>query len=168
MSTIADLSEITRLQKQSDQPTEPVDLAAVIQEVLLDIAPAVEKANAQVLIDVEPCLSIRFAPKNLRSVVYNLLSNAVKYRDPQRPPILQISCEAAEGYQIFTVADNGMGMDLSGDTKLFGMFQRLHDHVEGTGVGLYIVKKVIENAGGRIDVESEVGRGSTFRVFFKQ
>ncbi len=168
MNTIADLSDITRLQKQSDQPTELVDLAAVIQEVLMDIAPVVEKANARVLIDVTECLSIRFTPKNLRSVVYNLLSNAVKYHDPQRPPVVRVRCEATDGYQIFTVVDNGLGMDLTGDTKLFGMFQRLHDHVEGTGVGLYIVKKVIENAGGRIEVESEVGRGSTFRVFFKQ
>ena len=166
MNTIAELSEIARLEKQSNQPAEPIDLAAVIQEVLEDIAPAVEEANAQVLIDVAQCSTIRFSPKNLRSVVYNLLSNAVKYCDPLRPPVVRVSCQAAEGYQIFTVADNGLGMNLTEDTKLFGMFQRLHDHVEGTGVGLYIVKKIIENAGGKIEVTSQVGQGTTFQVFF--
>ena len=166
MNTIADLSEIARLEKQSNQPAEPIDLAAVIQEVLEDIALAVEEANAQVLIDITQCSTIRFSPKNLRSVVYNLLSNAVKYRDPLRPPVVLVSCQAAEGYQIFTVADNGLGMNLTEDTKLFGMFQRLHDHVEGTGVGLYIVKKIIDNAGGKIEVTSQVGQGTTFKVFF--
>ena len=168
MNTIADLSDIVRLQKQANQASELLDLAEVIEEVRLDMASAIEEANAQLNIQVEDSALIRFAPKNLRSVVYNLLSNAVKYRDPQRRPIIDIRCEVADEYQLLTVADNGLGMDLSREGKLFSMFQRFHDHVEGTGVGLYIVKKIIENTGGRIEVESQVGEGSTFRVFFKR
>ena len=168
MRTILDLSDIARLQRQGSEPEEPMDLPKVIEEVRLDIASLIEQADAQLDIDVMGCGPIRFAPKNLRSIVYNLVSNAVKYHDPERKPLVCIRCEEAEDYQVLTVADNGLGMDLSKDNQLFGLFRRLHTHVEGTGIGLYIVKKIIENAGGKIKVESEVGVGTTFRVFFKR
>ena len=168
MRTIADLSDVARLQRKDQEPEAMVDLEAVINEVLLDIAPAIEQANAQIEVDVTGCGPIRFAPKNLRSVVYNLLSNAVKYRDPTRPPIVRVHCEVEEGYQALTVADNGLGIDLTGDRSLFGLFQRFHSHVEGTGIGLYMVKKIVENAGGVIHVESTVGVGTTFIVRFKR
>ena len=168
MRTIADLSDVARLQRKDQEPEAMVDLEVVINEVLLDIAPAIEQANAQIEVDVTGCSPIRFAPKNLRSVVYNLLSNAVKYRDPTRPPIVRVHCEVEEGYQALTVADNGLGIDLTGDRSLFGLFQRFHSHVEGTGIGLYMVKKIVENAGGVIHVESTVGVGTTFIVRFKR
>jgi len=65
------------------------------------------------------------------------------------------------------VRDNGLGLHLTPDRPLFGLFQRYHTHVEGTGVGLYVVKKLVENAGGRIAVRSELGVGSVFTVYFK-
>jgi signal transduction histidine kinase len=69
---------------------------------------------------------------------------------------------------VLSVEDNGLGMDMQHEEKIFALFKRLHSHVEGTGVGLYMVRKIIENAGGRIEVESQVGVGSAFRVYFKQ
>ena len=166
MGTIADLSEITRIQKQADQPTELIDLSAVIEEVTMDIALDIEAANAHLDVEVGECEAVRFPPKNLRSVIYNLLSNAVKYRDPYRTPIIRIRCKKIENYQVLTVADNGLGMDLTRSNKLFTMFQRFHDHVEGTGVGLYIVKKIVENSGGKIEVARQLGKGTTFTVYF--
>jgi signal transduction histidine kinase len=79
-----------------------------------------------------------------------------------------VACYQEDAYLVLSVEDNGLGMDLSHKNKIFGMFQRLHDHVEGSGVGLYIVKKIIENAGGKIDVQSRVGQGSIFWVYFRQ
>ena len=167
-TTIADLSEIAWLQQQSDQPLELLDLSAVIDDVRMDIASSIEIAQAHLDIDVSACGLVRFSPKNLRSIVYNLLSNAVKYRHPDRTPLIQVRGEQTEDFQILTVADNGLGMELNEEHRLFTMFQRFHDHVEGTGIGLYIVKKIIDNSGGKIEVESEVGEGTTFRVFFKR
>jgi signal transduction histidine kinase len=69
---------------------------------------------------------------------------------------------------VLLVEDNGLGIDLSQEDKIFAMFKRLHDHVEGSGVGLYIVKKIIENAGGKIEVQSEVDRGTIFKVYFRK
>ena len=168
MKTIANLSEITKLQKEANQPAESVNLAEVIREVQMDIAQDIEKAQAQINVSIYACGPIHFAPKNLRSVVYNLLSNAIKYRSPHRKPVIDIRCEETPEYQVLTVSDNGLGMNLTAESKLFTMFRRLHDHVEGTGVGLYIVKKIVENAGGKIIVKSQLDQGSTFTVYFKR
>ncbi len=64
--------------------------------------------------------------------------------------------------------DNGLGMDMRQEEKIFGLFKRLHAHVEGTGIGLYIVRKIMENTGGKIKVESQVEVGSTFKVYIKR
>jgi signal transduction histidine kinase len=109
---------------------------------------------------------VLFAEKNLRSVVFNLLSNALKYCCPDRVPEVRIRARAEAEYVVLEVQDNGLGLDARNEQKLFGMFQRFHDHVEGSGIGLYMVKKMMENTGGRIAVQSELGVGSTFMVYF--
>ena len=79
---------------------------------------------------------------------------------------MRIRCRpVADGFIALQVRDNGLGLDLREDRKLFSMFQRLHDHVEGSGVGLYMVKKMVENAGGRVEVKSRLDKGSTFTVY---
>ncbi len=83
-------------------------------------------------------------------------------------PIIDIRCESTPTHQVLTVKDNRLGMESGRLSQLFTMFKRFHDHVEGTGIGLYMIKKMIENAGGRIEVESQVGVGSTFKVYFKR
>ncbi len=84
--------------------------------------------------------------------------------------MVRIGCHKQADYYLLQVEDNGLGLDLSEDKreKLFGMFKRLHTHVEGSGIGLYMVKKMVENAGGRIEVESQLGKGTTFKVYFKR
>ncbi len=143
-------------------------MAAIIEEVRLDLDQQIAAADAELVVDVAACPSVPFAIKHLRSVVYNLLSNALKYRNPARRLRVLISCERAEGYAVFAVQDNGLGLAQSRQKDLFTMFKRFHSHIEGSGVGLYMVKRIVENAGGRVEVESEVGVGSTFRVFIRQ
>lgn len=165
--TITHLTDISRLQKEHSQASEQVLLATVIKEVQLDLTPLLQQTQARLEVDLPADLTLTFSEKNLRSVVYNLLSNALKYRHPDRVPAVRIRCWPQEGYQVLEVQDNGLGLDLTqGQERLFAMFQRLHTHVEGTGIGLYMVKKMVENAGGRIEVQSQLGQGSTFRVYF--
>ncbi|QMU27828.1 PAS domain-containing protein [Adhaeribacter radiodurans] len=164
--TIDHLTEITKLQKENSEEASPVNLAALLNEVQLDLAPIMEAAQAQIVIDISLCPTIRFSEKNLRSIVYNLVSNAIKYHSPDRLPKVRVFCTLTDNYQILSVQDNGLGLDLAQQHKLFAMFKRLHNHVEGTGIGLYMVKKIIENAGGKIQVESKLGEGSTFHVYF--
>ncbi|MEK6481924.1 PAS domain S-box protein [Catalinimonas sp. 4WD22] len=164
--TIAVLSDVVKLQKEYEGDVVLVDLEAVMQEVQLDLQPMIREFGAELEIDLTDCPFIRFSEKNLRSVIYNLLSNAIKYHSPERLPKIHIRCESSGEYKILTVKDNGIGMRKNGLDQIFNMFKRFHTQVEGTGIGLYMVKKLVVNAGGHIKVESQEGEGTTFRVYF--
>ena len=160
--TIGHLTDISQLQQP--EATETVDLAALIRGVQLDLAPLIEAAAARLTVRAADCQPVRVAPKTLRSVVYNLLSNAVKYRAPDRPAEVQLRARCTPHSVELEVQDNGLGLSETQQGQLFGMFRRLHTHVEGSGVGLFMVKRLIENAGGTIVVRSQVGVGTTFTV----
>jgi signal transduction histidine kinase len=101
----------------------------------------------------------------LAQLFQNLIGNAIKFRRDVPPLIRIIATDAADGFAQFTVEDNGIGIDKEHLERAFVIFQRLHDREKysGTGIGLAIVKKVVEHHGGRVWIESEVGRGSRFR-----
>ena len=162
--TIGHLTDISRLQQAHAQPSEEVSLAETIDGVRLDLATELAATRAQLSIDVADCPTLSFSPKNLRSILYNLLSNALKYRAPDRPPVVEVRCHRAQQHILLEVQDNGLGLNEAQQGQLFMMFQRLHSHVDGSGVGLYMVKKIVENAGGTITVQSELGVGTTFTV----
>ncbi|OUJ75154.1 hypothetical protein BXP70_03770 [Hymenobacter crusticola] len=164
--TIEHLTTVSRLQKEHDPPTEPVALAPIIEDVRLDLAPLLQQTGGRLQVNVQHCPLLTFSEKNLRSVVYNLLSNALKYRHPDRLPVVHVRARQEEPYVVLEVEDNGLGFDLAREEQLFAMFQRLHTHVEGTGIGLYMVKRMVENAGGKISVHSQVGVGTTFTIYF--
>ncbi len=164
--TIEHLTDVSKLQKEHDQPTSQVPLAPVIEDVRLDLAPLLQQAAGRLLVDVRAVPAVTFSEKNLRSVVYNLLSNALKYHHPDRVPEVRVSARFDGPYAVLDVQDNGLGFEASQQDQLFAMFQRLHTHVGGSGLGLYMVKRMVENAGGKIAVRSEVGVGSTFSVYF--
>ena len=162
--TLSQLTDISRLQQAHAQVPEQLNLAALVEHVRLDLAPLLAAAGARLTVEVQACPSISFSPKNLRSIVYNLLSNAVKYQDPARLPLVQLRCYRRGTAVVLEVQDNGLGLNALQQGKLFQMFVRLHDHVPGSGIGLYMVKKIVENAGGTIAVHSQPGVGSTFAV----
>jgi PAS domain S-box-containing protein len=166
-ATIGDLTEVARIGKESSEDVASLAVDAVLDEVRQDLAPQIAEAGATLEVALD-CPPLHFSRKDLKSILYNLLGNAVKYRSPDRPPRVRIACREEGPYQVLTVADNGLGMDMRQEHKIFALFKRLHAHVEGTGIGLYIVKRMIENAGGRIEVESQVGVGTTFRVYFRR
>jgi signal transduction histidine kinase len=163
--TIGQLTDVARLSQDNDEaPTEPVDLAALIEDVRLDLADDLAETDAQLSVEVATCPRVQFAPPHLRSIVFNLLSNALRYRAPERVPKVRLHAICTSGEFVLTVQDNGLGLTAEQQSKLFRLFKRLHTHVQGSGVGLYAVKKVVENAGGTITVQSEAGVGSTFTV----
>ncbi|MFD2718609.1 PAS domain-containing protein [Hymenobacter monticola] len=162
--TIDHLTDVSKLQKEHAPAISAVDLAAVVESVCLDLAPLLRETNAELGVHLDGLPAIAFSEKNLRSVVYNLLSNALKYRHPDRRPHVDVRGHRRSGFTVLEVHDNGLGIAPHQVPKLFTMFQRFHDHVEGSGVGLYMVKRMVENAGGRIEVHSQLGAGTTFFV----
>jgi signal transduction histidine kinase len=165
-ATIRDLAEITKVQKEKNIPAEPLLFEELLKDVTEDIRSLITEAGAKIRVELE-VKQVMYARKNLRSILYNLLSNAIKYRSLERLSQIHITTRTHGAYIVLRVQDNGLGLKPSQQEKLFSMFKRFHTHVEGTGIGLYIVKRIIENNGGKIDVESEYGKGTTFIVCFK-
>src|SRR5690606_33664362 len=151
-----------------DENKSEVEVHLILEEVITSIANDIQKYGANIIADFSLCPMIYYSRRNLRSIMYNLVTNAIKFKHPSRKSEIQISTNSNEEYYILTVSDNGLGIPKEKHTKIFQMFKRLHDHVEGTGVGLYIVKRIIENNEGRIELESEPGVGTNFHVFIKK
>ena len=162
--TIDHLTEVSKLQKEHAPAVVSMDLAAVVDDVRQDLYLLIQAVNAKIVLDVTDFPPILFAEKNLRSVVYNLLSNALKYHSFDRRPHIDVRAHVQPGFTVLEVHDNGLGIEAQHLPRLFTMFQRFHDHVEGTGIGLFMVKRMVENAGGRIEVHSQIGIGTTFFV----
>ncbi|QHT67309.1 PAS domain S-box protein [Rhodocytophaga rosea] len=162
-STIASLTQIAKVQKGGEE-VETISIQRVIDEVELDLTKLLEATPVHIDKNIE-IDEFRFARKNLQSIFYNLLSNAVKYASPERRPQITIVTQKREDYVMIEVKDNGIGISENNLQKLFTMFKRFHTHVEGTGIGLYIVKRIVENAGGKIGVESKLNRGTAFTIY---
>lgn len=165
--TVSSLTDISKVQKNVQDDVYGIDVFDVIQDVCFDINNLTTACDAKISIDTSVCPVIRFSKKNLRSIIYNLLTNAVKYRSPGRTPVIGIRTYSLDEYSVLEVRDNGLGLKEDSFDKIFAMFKRLHDHIEGNGIGLYILKRMVDNADGKIEVESEEGKGSTFRIFLK-
>ncbi|MBB6611679.1 PAS domain-containing protein [Pontibacter sp. Tf4] len=165
---IADLTEVAKVQREDNHDVARVNLKQVVEDIQLDFEPQIKEKQATIETNVSPEAEIEFSAKNVRSIVYNLLSNALKYSSPARLPHIVISSELTPEFVILSVADNGLGLNPDDEIKIFSMFKRLHDHVEGSGIGLYIVKRIIENAGGHIELETALDKGANFKVYFKR
>lgn len=163
--TIQDLTEITKVQKEISEKVEMVSFDKVLEDIHIDIRNMIVESNSKIITKFT-VKEVPYAVKNLRSIIYNLVTNAIKYRSSERPMVVELETEKNEDYIILTIKDNGLGFHSDQKQKIFQMFKRFHTHVEGTGIGLYIVKRIIENNGGKIEVESELGKGSIFKVFF--
>jgi signal transduction histidine kinase len=163
--TLEQLGEVLQLHQAADTAAPPVELAAIVDDLRQDLLPALQQTDGELEVDADACPVVAIPAKNLRSILYNLLNNALKYRHPDRPPHVRLTCGTQAGYWCLTVEDNGLGLTADQQAELFALFRRFHSHVEGSGLGLYTVKKTAENLGGRVEVQSEPGVGSTFRVY---
>ncbi len=165
LGTINVVSEITIFHNDSYLEQVPVRFDELLADVRRDVGSLLTESQAQLNIDFE-VKEILYARKNLRSILYNLLSNALKYRSPERPSQVRLFTRMVRGTAMLEVADNGLGLQPEQLEKLFTMFKRFHAHVEGTGIGLYMIRRIVENNGGLIEVESKEGEGTRFRIYF--
>jgi light-regulated signal transduction histidine kinase (bacteriophytochrome) len=158
---ISDLLTYSRAGRQ-DGNRELVDVQDVVAEALQNLNSRIEDAGSVVTFEDLPTLVAD--RKQLVSVFQNLISNSIKYRSATRESRITVTAEQQSNSWKFAVNDNGIGLDTAFTDRIFTIFQRLHgrEEYQGTGIGLAVVKKLIERAGGNIWVESELDEGSTF------
>ncbi|GAB3528763.1 hypothetical protein GCM10027443_07170 [Pontibacter brevis] len=168
--TIQDLSDVSKIQRRAENEImEEIQFGKLLGEVLGSIQNMVQESGVKVITDFSRQPSVWFVPQHLQSILQNLLTNAIKYRSPERDSYVKLSTAETEEYVVLTVEDNGIGIDLAKHRKkIFSLFKRLHDHVEGSGVGLYVIKRIIDNYEGKIEVQSEVNKGTTFQIYFNK
>jgi light-regulated signal transduction histidine kinase (bacteriophytochrome) len=137
------------------------DSAAIFEQVCANLAHAIEESGASVSQEGLPM--VISTPQMLSQLLQNLISNAIKFRD-QRPPVVQVRARRDGNQWVFSVADQGIGIDPEHFDRIFQFFQRLHttEAYPGTGLGLAICKKIVDQHGGKIWVESTPGIGTTF------
>ncbi|MEX2594960.1 MAG: ATP-binding protein [Anditalea sp.] len=160
---INELTEITKMENDFKEKGETVSLENIINEVKMTLNDKIMDSKARVHVEIKEA-EIDFSRKNLRSIIYNLLSNAIKYKSPDRIPEIHLKTERVDGIIQISVKDNGLGIAEEKKDLLFTPYSRFEKKVEGSGIGLYLVKKIIENEGGKIRVNSEYGKGSEFIV----
>jgi len=158
LSDLLELSRIGRIVK----PSENIALGPMIDDALTSVAGSIAETGTRV--HVASDLPTVYADRTrIRELFENLIGNAVKFMGDQREPCLEIGVRKESEEVIVFVRDNGIGIDPAYQEKVFGLFERLNPNIEGTGIGLSIVKRVVELHGGRIWVESEgAGKGTTF------
>ena len=168
-TTIDNLGAIVQGQRQQQElPAEDVALAPLVAEVIGSLQDQVTQTGATFELDFATCPMVSFVRANLQSVFFNLISNSLKYAVPGRPVRIGLSSapDAVSGRPILTVRDNGLGIDMERfGPQLFQLFRRFHTHVEGTGMGLYLVNRIVQNHGGRLEVASTVDEGTTFQIY---
>jgi signal transduction histidine kinase len=165
--TISHLIDITKIQNNEDDTLAVISFKEIVDNVKADINPQIIESGAAIeeTFDIKEIL---FNRAYLKSILYNLLTNAIKYRSSARPLKIKISTYKDSAYTVLSVKDNGLGLTKAQQSKLFTLFKRFHSHVEGSGTGLYLIKRIIENKGGKIEVLSELDAGSEFKIFFLQ
>lgn len=164
---IADLNVMIDEQYRKEQDFVKTNLAKIVEKSKEILSADITSHNVRFDEDIPEDLVLDGNSAYLDSIVLNLLSNAIKYHHPDRSPVIQIRGFREQGRIGFEVTDNGLGIDLEKNRKkLFGMYNTFHGNENSKGIGLYITKNQVESMGGQIEVESEPGVGTMFRVTF--
>ncbi len=162
LNELLELSRIGRL----INPPEIIPFENMVQEALAIVHGQLESRGVKIML--QPDLPAVYGDRQrLVEILQNLLDNAAKFMGDQPEPRIEIGCTELDGKSIFFIKDNGIGIDPKYHEQIFGLFNKLDPKTEGTGVGLALVRRIIEFHGGKIWVESEVGEGSTFYFTLK-
>ncbi|NAY92254.1 PAS domain S-box protein [Muricauda sp. JGD-17] len=165
--TIAHLNEVVQVKLEAGKKLRKISLAKTVNKVLKDVSALITENRQQVLVNTPKEVYIKGISAYVESIVLNLITNAIKYRDPQKEGKININITVEGNHVVLEVEDNGLGIDLDRyGKKLFGMYKTFHKHKDARGIGLFITKNQIESMGGAITVESEVNKGTIFKVKF--
>ncbi|CAA7622638.1 Phytochrome-like protein cph1 (fragment) [Magnetospirillum sp. SS-4] len=160
---IHDLLDYARVESQGRE-LDPIETTSVMDEALANLSITIAETGCNIEVEQKEFPVVLGDRGQLVRVFQNLIGNAIKYRDSSRPTVIRVEVERSGDEWVFAVGDNGIGIAPEYFERIFMIFQRLHGQAEykGTGIGLAIVKRIVERHGGRIWVESEPGKGAKF------
>lgn len=167
--TTDNLNEIITIQNSIISELTEVNLRNEIDKTESVINSMTKSLNCKLCNQVGHDIKVYVVPAYLESILLNLMTNAVKYRSNERDLVIQLSCTDQDDFRVLHVKDNGIGIDLNlHGSKIFGMYKTFSNNKDSRGLGLFIVKTQIEAMKGKIEVESEYGAGTTFKVYFRK
>ncbi len=163
---VKDLNKILDIRKNNSSVITRINLTDELEMVRVNLEKEIQETGAEILEDFSEVDVIQSVKPYIDSILLNLVSNAIKYRHPSRPPVISVAAQKQGEFVRITVSDNGLGINLPKyEDKLFKLYNRFHSHVEGKGMGLYLVKTQVAALGGRIEVASEVDKGMVFTIY---
>lgn len=167
LETLDNLNDVVAISTTTTLDKKPVLLKEAIHSVVNDLTKWLQSNKALVINEVADDIKIKVVPHYLENILKNFITNGVKYKEPSRDPIIKLKAEVEQNRLVLTIEDNGVGIDLkkNGD-KLFGMYKTFHQNEDARGIGLYITKNQIEAMKGQVKVQSKVGAGTTFKIYF--
>ncbi|WP_264542154.1 MULTISPECIES: PAS domain S-box protein [Flavobacterium] len=165
--TMENLNEVVSIQTDINPIIEKLNLNKYITKTQEILHSQITKNNVIINNTITDDVHIQFNPAYLESVLLNFISNAIRYRHPERVPEIKLSYYTEDNYQILEIKDNGIGIDLKKNgKKLFGLYKTFTKNPESRGIGLFITKNQIDALNGKIEVESNLNEGTTFKIYF--
>ncbi|MFN3639463.1 MAG: PAS domain S-box protein, partial [Flavobacterium sp.] len=166
-TTIKDINSILQLKKEISEKKEVLYFSKIVNDIIVDIENSIFKHQVEFITDFSEVDEYFALKAYMHSVFYNLINNSIKYRKFDMTPIIEIKSKKENNKVILTFKDNGMGFDMRVGEKIFALYKRMHSHVEGKGMGLFMVKTQVEAMGGNITVMSEINEGTEFTIVFE-
>ena len=163
---IKELTEVRKEEYKYKTEAELLNFEHILEDVRLTLNDNIIAANAIIVKEIN-ISEISFSRRKLRSIIYNLVNNAIKFKSPEQQLKIVVTTKKDKDYIVISVKDNGVGIDKSKFEAIFSKYYRLENDIEGTGIGLYLVKEIVNQAGGKISVESQLGKGSEFKIYLK-
>ncbi|MEP7318439.1 MAG: ATP-binding protein [Panacibacter sp.] len=164
-NVIRDLNNILQVKQQLNEKIEKVSFAELIENIKYSLGVMAQKEHAVFNCNFKEIKHIYSRKSYLYSIFFNLISNSIKYKQPACPALIEIKSGKYQDYIQLQFSDNGLGINLEQKKdQVFGLYKRFHNHIEGKGMGLFMVKTQVEALGGTITIESEVNKGTIFTI----
>lgn len=164
---IYELTDTREQEHKYKAAAELLNIEHIIEDVRLTLQDDIIASGAVIKYKIGVS-QISFPRRKLRTILFNLLSNAIKYRSPERAPQIVLETISADGFFIISIQDNGIGIHSSRQEAVFSKYYRIENAIEGSGIGLYLVKEIVQQSGGKLVLESKPGLGTMVTVLLKE
>jgi signal transduction histidine kinase len=164
-----DINKTLQIKNELKEKKEIIFFSKLVSDIVDSIGNLIDKDNVQINPDFSVVDEIFSIKAYFHSIFFNLITNSIKYAKPGETAQIEIKSKTENGKIILIFKDNGIGIDLNRNGgKVFGLYERFHAHVEGKGIGLFMVKTQVEAIGGKISIESEPNKGTEFTIIIKK